>query len=140
MIISLVPALRAFLLADAAIASAVGNSRIFPVVLRQGVRSPSIVYNLVSEITDQHMQGASGLVFSRYQIDALAVLADDARELADLIKFRIDGFRGEMMTNESPPTVVNVQGVFSDTARTDYTSEIDLHRVSRDYFFDYGER
>jgi hypothetical protein len=79
------------------------------------------------------MQGASGLSRPRYQIDAYAQTPDDASELADLVKFYLDGFAGVMDT-------VAVQGVFFDTERDDYQADIDLYRVSRDYLIWFEER
>ena len=120
------PGLRAYLLADAAISTAVGGSRIFPVMMPQGERGASIVYTRVSGIGDHHMQGASGLSRPRYQIDAYAVLHDDANALADLVKLRLDGYQGLM-------GAVMVQGCFFENERDDYQADVDLHRVSRDY-------
>jgi hypothetical protein len=125
------PALRSCLLADAAIAAVVG-SRVHSVRLPSGVPAgPSIVYNLITESTDRHMTGPSGLVISRFQIDAWATSADAANNLGLLIKERLDGFRG---TVES----VVIQGIFSEDARNDYDSAANAHRAQRDYFVTYG--
>lgn len=131
-------ALRGFVLADTTVASIVGT-RMFPRVLPQGVRDPAIVYNRVSMLGDHHMQGASGLVEVRMQIDAWAETADDAYELAVAVKQRIDGYRGEMQSVASPPEVVFVQGVFFANARDDYDSNRQLYRESWDYMLHYGE-
>lgn len=127
------PALRTFLLENSTIAAVVGGERVYPVVLPQGVTDPSIVYNLITETNDHHMQGASGLVMIRMQIDAYAQTHDAAAELALLIKEALDGYSGLMGS-------VTVQGVFADTARTDYQDDVKLHRVSRDYLIHYSER
>ena len=126
------PGLRAFLLADAAVSAAVGGSRIYPVVLEQGQRGASIVYNRVTGQGDHHMEGPSGLSRPRYQIDAYAPFPDDANTLADLVKDRLDGYRGLM-------GAVMVQGCFFETERDDYQPDIDLHRVSRDYLIWFEE-
>lgn len=127
------PALRTFLLTNSDLAALVGGERIYPSVLLQGQRDPSIVFNLVTEITDHVTTGPSGLVMVRMQIDAYAVLPDDADTLARAVKLALDGYSGPMGT-------VEVQGVFADTARTDYQSEPDLHRTSRDYLIHLEER
>ena len=127
------PALRAFLLTDADVSAAVGGSRIYPVVLQQGQREPSLVFNRISGQGDHHMQGPSGLTRPRFQIDAYAPSHDDAAELADLVKLALDGYSGLMGS-------VNVQGVFFETEREDYQSDVGLHRVSRDYLIWYEER
>jgi hypothetical protein len=134
-------ALRTFLLADAGISTAVNALRIYPGIIAQGQTLPSIVYNLVSEVTDQHMQGASGLVAMRLQIDAWALTSDLADSLARLVKDRMDGFRGEWpYGSNSPRDIIEVQGVFSQNARTDYDTTNKLHGVSRDYIIHFGER
>jgi HK97 gp10 family phage protein len=68
------PALRAFLLADPIVSIAVGGERIYPTVLPQGIKSPSLVYNVISEVTDHTTEGASGLVMVRMQVDAYAAM------------------------------------------------------------------
>ncbi|MPZ58440.1 MAG: DUF3168 domain-containing protein [Rhizobiales bacterium] len=131
------PALRTFLLADSAVAAAVGGTRIYPVVLPQGQVLPSVVFARISGLGDHHMQGASGLTRPRMQIDAWARTADEASTLADLVKFRLDGDRSPMGAGAAQ---VQVQGVFFDSERDDYDSESKLFRVSRDYFIWWEER
>lgn len=126
------PALRTFLLAHAPI-SAIVAARVFPVVLPQGERAASIVYTRVSGFGDHHTEGASGLSRPRVQIDAYAPTHDAAVALADLIKERIDGYRGLM-------GAVRVQGVFFVDERENYQADVDLHRMSRDYLIFYAER
>jgi len=133
MVADLRPELRLFLLDDASVFSAVGGARIFPVVLAEGEKRPSLVYNTITETTDHHTQGPSGLVMVRMQLDAYAQLPDDADTLARAVKDHLDGYRG-------PMGAIAVQGAFAETARTDYQSEPKLYRVSRDYRIFYGER
>jgi hypothetical protein len=132
MVADLRPGLRAFLLADSGISAAIGGQRIFPVTLPQGENRPSVVYTRISGVGDHHMQGASGLARPRYQIDAYAQLADDANALADLVKARLDGYRG-------PMGAVTVQGAFFETERDDYQPDAKLYRASRDYFIWFEE-
>jgi uncharacterized protein DUF3168 len=135
------PALRAYLLSDATIAAAVGGTRVHPTVLPQGVKLTSIVFNVISEVTDHHMQGASGLVMVRMQIDAYAQTTDAADALARAVKERIDGVHGTWTYgSDSPQASVMVQGCFAETARTDYQSDAELFRSSRDYMIHYEER
>ena len=134
------PALRSFLLADPQIAAMVGGQRIFPLRLPQGIREPSIVYARITGLGDHHMQGASGLTRPRYQVDAWAKSADDATRLADLIKARLDGYRGSMTAPGSPPEVVTVQGAFFETERESYDGDVEMYRVSRDYLIWWEER
>ena len=128
------PGLREFLLADGAIFTAVGGVRIHGMNLPMGVMpGPSIVYTQISEGTDHTNDGPSGLVASRFQIDAWADTYDEATLLALQIKEHLDGYRGPM---GSTP----VQGVFAEDARSNYDPNAALHRVSRDYFISYEER
>lgn len=133
------PALRAFLLADASIAAVVGT-RVYPLRMPQGERGASLVYSRVSGLGDHHMEGASGLTRPRFQIDAWATSADAATELADLVKARLDGYRGPMTTNDSPAQTVTVQGVFFESERENYDGTAEMYRVSRDYLIYFEER
>jgi hypothetical protein len=138
------PALRAYLLADATVSAAVGGSRVHPTILPQGTNGPAvpaIVYNVISETSSHHMQGASNLVMVRMQVDAYAAMAAAADSLARAIKDRIDGVSGVWAYGtESPQGSVNVQGVFAETARTDYQPDAKLYRSSRDYLIWFEER
>jgi hypothetical protein len=139
MIIDIRSGLHSFLLADVFIPVVV-EDRIYPNTLKQGVQLPSIVYSRVSGLGDHHMQGASGLTRPRFQIDAYARNPDDANGLADLVKLRLDGFRGQMSLGGSPEEFVQVQGIFFDTEREDYQGEIEMYRISRDYLIWFSER
>jgi hypothetical protein len=131
------PALRAFLLADAGIAAAIGT-RIYPGKLPQGVTLASLVYTLASDPSVYHHLGPSGLAHPRYQLDAWAPTLDAATSLANLIKDRIDGYRGPM---GSGSTLVTVQGVFRDGgAGEDYDDAAKLWRNGRDYLIWFEER
>lgn len=137
-------AIRAFLLGDAAISTLVGGSRIYPGILPQGVAQtsvvPAVVQNLVTESSDYHMQGGSGLGQARIQVDAWAQSADAAVELANLVYDRLSGSKGtiEFGTN-SPLENVVVQGVFQDQGRDDYDATSKLHTRRRDYMVWYSE-
>lgn len=132
--------LRAYLLGDSGIAALVGV-RVYPVILKQGVTDPSIVYSRISGIGDHHMQGASGLARPRIQIDCYSLSADTATTLANLVKERIDGFRGSMPWGEnSPEEAIVVQGIFFDGERDTYDAATKLHGLSRDYFIWFNER
>lgn len=125
------PALRTFLLEDAAIAAVVID-RVYPGKIPQGVSATSIVYTRVSGGGDYHMQGLSGFARHRYQIDAWAPTGNGAASLADLIRDRIDGYRGAMGE-------VTVHGIFFEDQREDYDDQARLHRTGRDYFIDFAE-
>lgn len=133
-------ALRAYLLADGDVTSAVGI-RVFPVRLPQGITQPSVVYNRISGNSDYHSQGSSGLVVTRMQIDAWAKTTDEAARVADIVKDRIDGLRGEVsFGSESPQESIEVRGVFHESEREDYDAEANMYRMSRDFTVWYAER
>lgn len=133
--------LRAYLLADGSISTMVGGTRVYPVRLPQGVIEPSIVYQRISALGDHHMQGASGLTRPRMQISCWAQTADLATQLANLVKARIDGYRGSMLWGEnSPAEAIVVQGIFFDSERDLYDEALKLHALSRDYLIWFEER
>lgn len=133
--------LRAYLLAYSAISTLVGALRIYPVKLPQGQVLDSIVYSRISGMGDHHMQGPSGLARVRIQIDCWSQSANAATVLANLVKERIDGFKGSMEWDESSPgNAIVVQGIFFDSEREDLDQEVELYRMSRDYLVWFEER
>jgi hypothetical protein len=140
-LIDLRPGLRAYLLADAAISTAVGGARVYPLRLPQGQLLPSVVYQRVSGQGVHHNQGPSVLTRPRLQIDCWAADPDAAAALADLVKERLDGFRGPMPFGaDSPPATVTVQGIFFEDERDLFDADAQLYRVSRDYWVWFEER
>lgn len=133
------PGLRVFLLGEGLISSAVGAGRIYPLRLPQAERQTSIVYTRISGQGDHHNTGPSGLTQLRLQIDCWAPSIAAATALANLVKERIDGFRGTMPDTNSPPLQMVVRGVFFDGEREDYDDAVSLYRVSRDYTFWFAE-
>jgi hypothetical protein len=127
------------LLASNAGIKAMVDGRIYPVKVLQGVSRDSLVYNLISEFDIYKMDGPSGLVSARYQIDAWSQSADSAMTLANLVKEQLGGFAG-LITLDPPLGTVNVQGIFSVTGRDDWDEGVLMYRVSRDYYVWYAER
>lgn len=129
-------ALRAFLLADAAIAALVVD-RVFAERIPQGkAGSGCIVHSLISGQGDYHMLGPSGLVGPRYQLAAWAPTIDAAVVIANLIKDRVDGYKGVM---GSGGNAVTVQGVFCAGEQDSYDGAALLNCRSRDYFLHHEE-
>lgn len=127
--------LRAFLGADSAISAIIGampNTRVYPVRLPQNPTLPAITYFRVSGQRVHASSGALGLSGPRMQIDCWATKYEDAHALAELVRKRIDGYRGPMGSE-------TVQGVFFESERDLYEPEPDQHRVSRDYFVWFSE-
>lgn len=132
-------ALRGFLLADGTV-SALCGGRIYPARLPQGQVLTSLVYTRISGQGDNKMDGATGLSRPRMQIDAWSQSADSASALANAVKDRLDGYRGEMAPANSPADPVFVQGVFFESERDGYDNDSQLYFVSRDYFIWNEER
>lgn len=127
------PGFRAYLLADPAIAAIIGV-RIFANVIPQEEPRASVVVSTISGRGDHHMEGPTGLVRPRLQIDAWAPDDDVATTLANLVRDRIDGFSGVMGEGDA---AITVQGVFLTDERSGYDDETKLYRLGRDYFVNY---
>lgn len=144
MILDYRPALRAFLLTDTDIAQLVGNVRVFELKLPQGVRATSLVYQGFPVPAEHTMKGPSGLAVERVQIDAYAQRQDDATDLANRVKARLDGFRGAWpmaWLDGSPVPALTVQGVFFEGgAPIDWDSDADLARKGYDFMVHFVER
>lgn len=140
-------ALRTYLIADAAIAAVIDSGatapvryRAFSIKLPQGENRTSIVFTRVSGLSGVTSSGREGLTRPRIQIDCWAPTADAACSLADLVKERIDGFRGAVQWDDnSPGNAITVQGVFMDMEREDYDDAAKLYRMSRDYLIWFEE-
>lgn len=132
------PGLRAYLLADPAIAAIVVD-RCYPVILPQGEDRASIVYTRISAQGDYHMRGPSGLARPRIQIDSWAASVGEVSALSLAVKLRLEGFRGVMPWNGGSSSA-NVQGLFFESEFDDYDAASHHHRVSQDYFVWFEER
>jgi hypothetical protein len=144
-VIDIRAALRERLLGDSTINTLVGGVRIYPGIVPQGINQaaasqPALVQNLITEQTDYHMAGASGLVSMRVQIDAWAKTPDEAVDLANRAKDRLSGFSGTISWGDTTPqSSVSIQGIFAENARDDYDDLAKMHRRGRDFIIWYGE-
>lgn len=134
------PGLRAYLLGDAAITALVGT-RVYPVIAPQGQINSHLVYHMISNQGDRHMQGPSGLSRPRIQIDCWSQSFDQASVLGLEVKERLEGFRGLMpWGTNSPQQSVEVKGVFFDSERDDFDNDVKLFMISHDYIVWFEER
>lgn len=139
-VIDIRPGLRAYILADPAIAAIVVD-RVFQAQMPQGETRISIVFSEISDVGDYHMQGPSGLAQPRYQIDTWSLSIDAAASLAALLKTRFDGYKGLFVWgSHSPQESVEVLGVFFNTGRDLYDSAGKMFGKSRDYIIWFRER
>jgi hypothetical protein len=86
-------ALRTFLLAGTDLAALVGT-RVHWVRSPQAAASPRIVLYRISGLRDMHMQGPSGLVASRVQVDCIGASYGSAKPLARAVEARLSGYSG----------------------------------------------
>lgn len=141
MLVDLRPGLRNCLLSNTDISSMVGGTRVFPVRMKEGERSDSIVYLRVGETEGYHFTAATGLILARMQIDSWSQSTDRCNRLADLVKEHLGGFSGPMQYGGSSPSdYVVVQGVFLLSGFEDYDQEAQLYRLSRDFSIVYEDR
>lgn len=134
------PALRAFLVADAAIAALVKTgsvTRIYPVKMPQGITATSLVYNEISGDTGLHNEGSDGLSAVRMQLTAWATTADAAHALFLAVKERLHGYRGLMGSGAAE---VSVQLAQLDTWRDQEDTVAKLIGKSADYFIWYRDQ
>jgi len=130
------PALRAFLLADAAVSAAVGGGRIYSITFPQGTTEPSVLMTRISGLGEFHLQGPSGLNRNRVQLGSWAQTVADACELARLVKVRLNGYAGTMGTGQ---IAVDVRSALYDSEREIYDEVTTLYGVTHDYLIMFDE-
>lgn len=64
-------------------------------VMGQGQALPYVVMFAISRVTDYGMSGASGYETTRVQFDCRGASAAQARSVAEALKTRLSGFRGD---------------------------------------------
>ena len=118
--------LYTYLSADAGITALVG-SRIYALMLPQGVTYPAITYQRVSGPREYAMGGPAGVANPRFQIDIYSdtgYLA--AKQVAGAVRSALSGYSGAM-GGETAQTVI-----LSDE-RDIFEDDTGLWRVSTDY-------
>lgn len=135
------PALHALLASSPTVASLVGSPRrIFPVLLPQGERRASVVYNRITGIFQHQMSGSADLLQNIVQFDSVSELPDDADLLARAVHDVLNGARGEVFYGSaSPQESVVIRGIFGTNVRDLYDSVTKLHRMARDFSVWYKE-
>lgn len=121
-------ALRALLLADAAVADLVGT-RVTWAMRPQGSDLPAIVLWLISGREESHFQGPDHVADSLVQIDCWAATYGAAKRVARAAQAALAGYRD---TGDSPPGIF--QGLFVEAARdaVDDAQPAPLYRTSLD--------
>lgn len=115
--------LNDFMLADAAVAG-LADTRMYPVKLPPSAVFPAITYFRVSTDRDETLDGPTGRAGARIQTSAWGNTYAEAKQLAEAIRLRLNGYRGPM--TDGTDTV--------DVKRVSLITENDLHDDARDVF------
>lgn len=124
-------ALIDLLKADASVAAIVGTRIYFT----QAPQTPVLPYAVMFRVDGPRvygMEGASGLVAARVQIDIYSKTAKQARDVGRTIRQVLSGFRGEQ-------SGVNLQAVLLLDEGDGYEDSPELQRVTHDYRVWYQE-
>jgi hypothetical protein len=111
--------------------TAVVGTRIASNTSDQADAIPRMVLSLVSGDHAHHMQAASGRVVGRIQIEGYANTSLAATNLMELVRQRMDGFRGTIQG-------VYINTLHLDTERAFYLppadgSQVGTHSIQHDY-------
>ncbi len=100
--------LRAHLLGDSSITDKVAQ-RVVAVGadldLIQDAVFPYISFQRISSQRDKHLGGSSGVVNTRMQVNCWALTAAEAEDIGELVRLRLDDFRGTMTGTNDTLTV-----------------------------------
>jgi hypothetical protein len=108
--------------------SAIAGERLYPVNLPEEVAGPSATYRVISNLEDYTMDGSTGMMCARIQIDAWATVYADAKALAKAIHDALNDFAGAF------PDGTAVANVWLANAATDgFDADARLYRVQADY-------
>lgn len=85
--------IRTYLVAQSGVSDLI-STRMYPDILPQDTAFPSIVYAVISDITEHHLSAASNVSRSLIQIDCFASSRLSANALAEAVRAEMDGYRG----------------------------------------------
>lgn len=86
-------AVRAVLLADAAVAAIVGT-RVYPVIAPYDAQPPLLTYRRSAVQRSHTLSGPSGITTVTLIVDVVALTYESARDLADKVRQSLDGWGG----------------------------------------------
>lgn len=93
------------LLLDAPAVQRIAGDRIYPDWVDEVQPRPYVTVIRIDADHVHHMEGASGVVLARIQIDAWGTDRPTAALLYDAIRNRLDGFRGTVTTDDGTLTL-----------------------------------
>jgi hypothetical protein len=123
-----------YLIGSSALQS-LGVSNVYLTRAPQNVAVPYATMQRISGNRDMHMQGPSGLVSSRVQIDCYGLTYAASKKVARAVEARLSGFSG---SNGS----TTFDGIFLDAERDDYSDDATpskLFRTSLDFIIWHKE-
>ena len=112
--------IRSILVNDATVKAI--TTRCYPVTIPQSPTYPLILYTRISGVRDHHLQGPSGIVRTRMQIEAWAETYSGAKTLAAAIRGALDGYTGPA-----------IGSCLLDNERDIYEPELNVYRVVYDF-------
>lgn len=115
------------------------RSRIYPLYVPEGenVNRDCIIYTIVSVVPDHVMQGPSGLVNARVQIDCWARNYTDMITLGDAVRLLLDGYKGTC--EGTPITSSRLLNSFDNREISDSSDELSMCRRMLEFEIWYKE-
>ena len=108
------------------------NDRIYSALLPSNTGYPAVSFNMVSYQTEEDLQGPTGLIHCRVQVDAWGKASRDATLIRDIIRKALAGFRGQLGG-------ATVQYISFEGAVTLYDKEAALHHQALDFLVSFEE-
>jgi len=125
-------ALYAHVTGDASIAALISD-RFYPLRAPQGAALPYAVYQRISTPRIRSQSGPSGLARPRFQVTCYASSYSQSRQLANLMRISLDGFRGTMGGG------VSVGAVFLENEMDTYEDETGAFGTPMDFIIWHQE-
>ena len=102
---------------------------------------PGIVIYEIDSPSDEHLGGGAGLAHSRLQFDCIAETESEARRLRELVRLKLQGFRGPVVLKD---VSVEVTGTTIAGRRSEFDapsdgSDVGAHLASIDVIFSHRE-
>jgi hypothetical protein len=105
--------------------TALVGPRIYAHLMPQGPSYPSVVYTRISAQRESAMGSDANLVHSRFQLDAWALLAKDARDVTEQLRLALERWRGTSGTTVIQDSFIDNQ---QDSA-PELVSNVPLYRT-----------
>lgn len=102
---------------------------------------PGIVVYEIDSPSEEHLGGGAGLAHSRLQFDCIAETEADARQLRELVRLKLQGFRGVVRLKD---VTVEITGTTVAGRRIEYDAPTDgtdrgSHLAGIDVIFSHRE-